>query len=110
MKDHQERGLEYRLDENENKSPEARIMGLGYLDPGCENRQAASPTMTRNTRQLLCSKKDHGWDSLQPRETSVERSCHTEDTNDISGVLPVPELAAALNVDPGDITNWQKPL
>ena len=45
--------LEYRLDENENKSPKARIVILGYLDPDYENRPAASPTMTRNTRQLL---------------------------------------------------------
>ena len=45
--------LEYRLDENENKSPKARIVILGYLDLNYENRPAASPTMTRNTRQLL---------------------------------------------------------
>ena len=44
--------LEYRLDENENKSPKARIVIFGYLEPDCENKPAASPTMTRNTRQL----------------------------------------------------------
>ena len=32
--------LEYRLDENENKTPKARIVILGYLDPDNENRQA----------------------------------------------------------------------
>ena len=38
--------LEYRLDENENKKPTARILILGFLDPDYENRPAASPTMT----------------------------------------------------------------
>ena len=32
--------LEYRLDENANKSPEARIVMLGCLDPDYENRPA----------------------------------------------------------------------
>ena len=45
-----QRILEYRLDENENKSPEARIVTLGYLDPDFENRPAAS---SRNTRRSL---------------------------------------------------------
>ena len=42
--------LEYRLDENEKKSRKARSVIFGYLDPGYENRPAASPTITRNTR------------------------------------------------------------
>ena len=33
--------LEYRLDENENKTPKARIVFLGCLDPDCKNRPAA---------------------------------------------------------------------
>ena len=45
--------LEHGLDEKENKKPKARIVILGYLDPDYENRPAASPTITRNTRQLL---------------------------------------------------------
>ena len=45
--------LEYRLDEKANKSPKARIVVLGYLDPDSEKRPAASPTVTNNTRQLF---------------------------------------------------------
>ena len=45
--------LAYRHDENTNKSPKARNVILGYLDDDHENRPAASPTMTRNARQLL---------------------------------------------------------
>ena len=45
--------LEYRLDVDQKESPKARILILGYLDPDHENRPVASPTMTRNPRQLL---------------------------------------------------------
>ena len=68
--------LEYRLDENENKSPEARIVILGYLDLDYENGPAASPTMTS-----CCCFSDH----LQPMETSVEYSCKVASFNEISG-------------------------
>ena len=81
--------LEYRLDENENKSPKARIVILGYLDPDYENRPAASPTMTRNTRQLLfairCmdgilgSKGRREW-SIPARPQSSTRSLGTAST------------------------------
>ena len=42
--------LEYRLDDNEIKSPKARIVMLAHQDPDNENRPAASPTMTRNLK------------------------------------------------------------
>ena len=99
--------LEYRLDENENKSPKARIVILGYLDPDYENRPAASPTMTRNTRQLLlqfgawmgfsAAKGDVSGAFLQGR--NLQRDLW---------VLPVPELAAALDVAPGEIMKLKK--
>ena len=99
--------LEYRLDENENKSPKARIVILGYLDPDYENRPAASPTMTRNTRQLLlhfgawmgfsAAKGDVSGAFLQGR--NLQRDLW---------VLPVPELAAALDVAPGEIMKLKR--
>ena len=99
--------LEYRLDENENKTPKARIVILGCLDPDCENRPAASPTMTRNTRQLLlqfgawigfsAAKGDVSGAFLQGR--NLQRDLW---------VLPVPELAAALKVSPGEIMKLKK--
>eukprot|EP00969_Alexandrium_andersonii_P039650 1737192-Alexandrium_andersonii.AAC.1 len=46
--------LEWRLDEDTgDKKPKARLVILGYMDPDYEHRPAASPTMTRNTRQLI---------------------------------------------------------
>ena len=99
--------LEYRLDENENKTPKARIVILGYLDPDSENRPAASPTMTRNTRQQLLqfgawmgfsvAKGDVSGAFLQGR--NLQRDLW---------VQLVPELAAALNLSPGDIMKLKK--
>ena len=99
--------LEYRLDENENTSPKAGIMVLGHLDPDYENRPAASPTMTRNTRQLFlqfgawmgfsAAKGDVSGEFLQGRK--LQRDLW---------VLPVPELAAALNGSPGEIMKLKK--
>ena len=97
---------EYRLDENENTSPKARVVILGYLDPDNQNRPVASPTMTRNTRQvtevirimdvILCSQGKRGA-FLQGRR--LQRDLW---------VLPVPELAAALNLAPGEIMKLRK--
>ena len=76
--------LEYRLDENEKKTPKTRIVIFNYLDPDYENRPAASPIMTRKPDSFFCNLV-HGWDSLQPRETSVELSCKVAIFNEISG-------------------------
>ena len=99
--------LEYRLDENENKTPKARIVIGCYLDPDYENRPAASPTMTRNTRQLLLqfgawmgfsvAKGDVSGAFLQGR--NLQRDLW---------VPPVPELSAALSVSPGEIMKLKK--
>ena len=90
--------LECRLDENENKSPKSRIVTLRYLDLSYETGPAASPTMTRNTRQLLLP--FGSWMGFSAaKETSVERSRKAADFVDL-WVLPAPELAAALNVVP----------
>ena len=99
--------LEYRLDENKKKKPKARIVILGYPDPDSENRPAASPTMTRNTRQLLlqfgawmgfsAAKGDVSGAFLQGR--NLQRDLW---------VLPVPELAAALNTSLGEIMKLKK--
>ena len=99
--------LEYRLDENENKSPKARIVILGCLDPDYENRPATSPTMTRNTRQLLlqfgarmgfsAAKGDVSGAFLQGRK--LQRDLW---------VLPVLELAAVPKVSPAEIMKLKK--
>ena len=62
--------LEYRLNEDEDKSPKARIVILRYVDAETENRPAASPTITRNIRQLLLQ-----FEALLPRERSEEPAC-----------------------------------
>ena len=100
--------LEYRLDEKENKYPKTRTVILEYLDPDYSNRPAASPTVTRNTRQLLlqlgsCMEfsaakgRRHWCVFLQGRK--LQRDVW---------VLPVPELATALNVAPGEIMKLKK--
>ena len=99
--------LEYRLDENDNKTPKACIVILGYLDPDYENRPAASPTMTRNTRQLLL--QFGAWMGFSVAKGDVSgaflqsRNLHRD-----LWVLPVPELSAALNVSPGEIMKLKK--
>ena len=97
--------LEYRLDDNDNKSPKGRIVILSYLDPDYANRPAASPTMTRNTLLLQfgawmgfsAAKGDVNGAFLQGR--NLQRDLW---------VLPVPELAAALDVAPGEIMKLKK--
>ena len=90
--------LVYFLDENDNKSPIACIVILGYLGSDYENRPAASPAMTRNTRQLV----------LQFGSWMV----FSVTKGDVSGAflqgrkLP---LAAALNVALGKIMKLKKP-
>ena len=94
------------LDEHETKTPKARIVILVYLDPVFENKPAASPTMTRNTRQLLqfgawigfsAAKGDVSGAFLQGR--NLQRDLW---------VPPVLELAAALNVSLGEIMKLKK--
>ena len=74
--------LEYQLDENENKSPKVPIVTLGYYDPDYEDRPAASPIMTTNTRQtvtvtirimggVLCSQWRRKWCVLARPQTST---------------------------------------
>ena len=99
--------LEYRLDENENKTPKARIVILGYLDPNYENRPAASPTMTRNTRQVLL--QFGAWMGFSTAKGDVSGAVlQGRNLQRDLWVLPVPELAAALNVSPGEVMKSKK--
>ena len=99
--------LEYRLDENENKSPKARIVILGYLDPDYENRPAASPTMTRNTRQLLL--QFGAWMGFSAAKGDVSGAFpQGRNLQRDLWVLPVPELAAAFDVALGEIMKLKK--
>ena len=99
--------LEYRLDENENKSPKARIVILGNLDPDYENRPAASPTMTRNTRQLLL--QFGAWMGFSAANGDVSGAfLQGRNLQRDLWVLPVPELATALDVAPGEIMKLKK--
>ena len=91
--------LEYRLGENENKTPKARIVILGYLDPDYKNRPAASPTMTRNTRQMLL--QFGAWMGFSAAKGDVSGAfLQGRDLPRDLWVPPVPELAAALNMSP----------
>ena len=96
--------LEYRLDENENKSPKARIVILGYLDLDYENRPGASPTMTRNTRQLLL--QFGAWMGFSAAKGDVS-GAFLQGRN-LQRDLWVPQLAAALDVAPGEIMKLKK--
>ena len=93
--------LGWRIDEDtgDNK-PKARLVILGYMGPDYEHRPAASPTMARNTRQLILQLG--AWMGFSAA------------TGDVSGaviqgrgyvrelcVLPVPKVAVALGVAPG---------
>ena len=98
--------LEYRLDEKENKYPKARTVILEYFEPDYSNRPAASPTMTRNTRQLLLQLGSCMEFSAAKGDVSGASSYKDANSNETSGY--VPELAAALNVAPGDIIQLKK--
>ena len=99
--------LESRLNEDEKKSPKVFIVMLGYLDPDCEKRQAASPTMPRNTWQLLLQFGSSMGFSAGTRDVSGAFLRGRQLQRDFS-VLPLPELAAAPNVARGEIMSLMK--
>ena len=49
-------------------NPKGRIVILGHLDPEYEDRSAAIPNMTRNTRQFSAARRDVCGAFLQGRE------------------------------------------
>ena len=100
--------LEWRLDEaTGGKEAKARLVILGFMDPEYESRPTTAPTMTRTTRQMLLQlaavkrmkveKADVRGAFLQGKE--FERELY---------VTPVPELAAALGITPGEAARLRK--
>ena len=99
--------LEYPLDEKENKSPKARIVIWGYLDSEKrkptsnfthdEQKRQAGTFAIRSLDGLLCCKGDVSGAFLQGRRLQRDLC-----------VLPVPELAAALNVAFGEVMKLNK--
>ena len=97
------RVLEYRLDENENKSPKARIVILECLDPDYENRPAASSTMTRKHQTVVTAILEHGCVFFSAAKGDVSGAfLQGRKLQRDLWALTVPELAAALSVSLGE--------
>ena len=99
--------LTYKATEEGGQKAKARAVILGYEDPEYASRPTFAPTMTRASRQLIlqhsahtgmtCYKNDVSGAFLQGREYQRELL-----------VEPLPELAAAMGIPPGQLCRLRK--
>ena len=83
----------------------ARIVLLGYTDPDIEVLETSAPTLTRRSRQLclnLASVKKWRLSMADAKSAFLQGSCNQ------SFAIPVPELAEALGVPPGQAVQLLK--
>ena len=78
--------LEYRFDENENKSPKAPFVIFGYLDPEYEKQTSSISIYDEKHQTVVTAIWSLDGSCLQPRETSVEHSCKDVNFSEISGL------------------------
>ena len=99
--------LTWKLKDDGTHKAKARAILLGYQNPCYEERDTTSPVMTRQTRQLLLTAAARfGWQVkkgdvtgafLQGRPYPQELYC-----------IPVPEICAAMNLEPGTVTRVRR--
>ena len=86
------------FDENQNRSPKARVVILGYLDPDYEKQTSSISNSDEKHQTVVVA----NWcmDGIFRREVSGAFLQGRKLQRDLC-VLPAPELAAALDVSPG---------
>ena len=79
----------------------ARLVVVGFEDPGVGIVQNDSPTLTKDGRQLVVQQvSSHGWDLISFDISTA--FLHGEGDGRLLGIHPPPELAEALGMAEGD--------
>lgn len=80
----------------------ARIVIVGFTDPDLDQLATTFPTMSRRTRQLMMTMAPcAGWSQLKcDAKSALQKSWNSEEHRNVFA-LPVPELAEAMQVPPG---------
>ena len=99
--------LTWKREDNGDRKAKARCVILGYMDPQYEHRQAASPTMTRTTTQLLLAISANLGFSVHKGDVSGAFLQGREYKGD-AYVIPTDEICDAMGVPAGSITKLRK--
>ena len=88
--------------------PKARLVVLGYLDPNLTEVPRDSPTLGRQSKMLLLQLiVSHGW-SLGSFDIKAAFLQGKPQDNRVMGLEPVPELAAAMQLQPQEVCKLDK--
>jgi hypothetical protein len=88
--------------------PKARLVVLGYLDPNLTEVPRDSPTLGRQSKMLLLQLiVSHGW-SLGSFDIKAAFLQGKPQDNRVMGLEPVPELAAAMKLQPQEVCKLDK--
>lgn len=88
--------------------PKARLVVLGYLDPNLTEVPRDSPTLGRQSKMLLLQLiVSHGW-SLGSFDIKAAFLQGKPQDNRVMGLEPVPELAAAMKLQPNEVCKLDK--
>ena len=99
--------LTYKLQEDGSRTPKARAVILGFLDPDYANRPTFAPTMTRASRQLLL--QHAAWKKLTVWKGDVSGAFlqGREYSRDLQ-ILPLPEICRGLGLPEGSLCRLRR--
>ncbi|CAL1146064.1 unnamed protein product [Cladocopium goreaui] len=88
-------------DVSEGRKAKARLIVVGYEDPGVGVVQNDSPTLTKDGRQMVVQQvSSHGWELVSFDVSTV--FLQGEGDGRLLGLYLTPELTEALGLEPGD--------
>ncbi|CAL1129202.1 unnamed protein product [Cladocopium goreaui] len=88
-------------DVSEGRKAKARLIVVGYEDPGVGVVQNDSPTLTKDGRQMVVQQvSSHGWELVSFDVSTA--FLQGEGDGRLLGLHPTPELTEALGSEPGD--------
>ncbi|CAL1157602.1 unnamed protein product [Cladocopium goreaui] len=88
-------------DVSEGRKAKARLIVVGYEDPGVGVVQNDSPTLTKDGRQMVVQQvSSHGWELVSFDVSTA--FLQGEGDGRLLGLYPTPELTEALGLEPGD--------
>ena len=97
-----------KLSKLETHKPKARLVVLGYLDPNLTEVPRDSPTLGRQSKMLLLQLiASYGW-SLGSFDIKAAFLQGKPQQDRIMGLEPVPELTAAMGLQPNEICKLDK--
>ena len=99
--------LTYKIQEDGSRTPKARAVILGFMDPDYANRPTFAPTMTPASRQLLLQHAAWKKKSVWKGDVSGALLQGREYARDLQ-VLPVPEICQGLGLPEGTICRLRR--